>query len=174
MESTFLCPFKNWGLGQGSGWKRGTDFGLKWTIAIFRPAIILLILRNFGPGEVLSGQNPASQTKRKRLELPKGVCQLFNLMLYSPFKTYICLMKMNYLLVWMTFNLNILFPKPGWWEYDPREFWTLALIRIVPMNSVNSLILSAGKSAHWRVWNITRVKLQDNTWILLTTSNSNF
>ena len=46
----------------------------KWTIAIFRPAIILLLLRNFGPGEVLPGQNPAGQTKRKRLELPKGVC----------------------------------------------------------------------------------------------------
>ena len=43
MESTFLCPFKNWGLGQGSGWKRGTDFyELKWDIAIFCPAIILL------------------------------------------------------------------------------------------------------------------------------------
>ena len=36
MESTFLCPFKNWGLGQGSGWKRGTDFLIKmdhWNIS---------------------------------------------------------------------------------------------------------------------------------------------
>ena len=66
----------------------------------------------------------------------------------------------------MTFNLNILFPKPGWWEYAPREFWTLALIRNVPMNSVNSLILSAGKSANFEyLCNIINVKLQDRTYL---------